>query len=214
MMIDIINLHIFALYMQKMRSRLGMNSVEANAMEKLRQFLWITIDRVMFCSQGATKFGDQLAFRNSTMQKKRSMYFIISICSRHKVWTGDLCSQRLFPWENTSNYQIKSFGLQGPIAVSFRNLSLLESLNLNGFVPRSHRKRTMARGLALRAFVNHVQIRRANSCSHNREDHSHCRLGCDMHHGPLLPSGKRRFTCRVTEGLAELLLTVHLRNLA
>ncbi|CAL9221840.1 unnamed protein product, partial [Arabidopsis halleri] len=50
----------------------------------------------------------------------------------NKVWTGDPCSQRLFPWESTFNYQIKSLmnlsssGLQGPIAVSFR--SLLESL--------------------------------------------------------------------------------------
>ncbi|EFH55496.1 predicted protein, partial [Arabidopsis lyrata subsp. lyrata] len=84
---------------------------------------------------------------------------------------------------------LSSSGLQGPIAVSFRNLSFLESLNLNGFVPRSHRKRTMARGLALR--------------------------------GPLLPSGKRRFTCSITNNYksdrlrrAELLLTVHLRNLA
>ncbi|CAL9234869.1 unnamed protein product [Arabidopsis halleri] len=79
MMIDIINLQIFALYIHAENEKLGMNSVEANAMEKLRRFLWITIDRVMFCSQGDTKFGDQLAFRNSTMQKKRSMYFIISI---------------------------------------------------------------------------------------------------------------------------------------
>ncbi|KAG7573013.1 hypothetical protein ISN44_As09g013490, partial [Arabidopsis suecica] len=155
----------------------------------------------MFCSQGATKFGDQLAFRNSTMQKKRSMYFIISICSRHrKHKINDNSADELVFLDARMN--LSSSGLQGPIAVSFRNLSLFESLNLNGFVPRSHRKRTMARGLALRAFVNHVQIRRANSCSHNREDHSHCRLGCDMHHvysGPLLPSGKRRFTCSITK---------------
>ncbi|CAH8264172.1 unnamed protein product [Arabidopsis lyrata] len=150
----------------------------------------------MFCSQGATKFCDQLAFRNLTMQKKRSMYFIISICSRHrKHKINDNSADELVFLDARMN--LSSSGLQGPIAVSFRNLSFLESLNLNGFVPRSHRKRTMARGLALRAFVNHVQIRRANSCSHNR-DHSHCRLGCHMHHGPLLPSGKRRFTCSIT----------------
>jgi hypothetical protein len=53
MMIDIINLQIFALYIQKTRSRLGMNSMEANAMEKLRRFLYdmINNDRVMFRSQ-------------------------------------------------------------------------------------------------------------------------------------------------------------------
>ncbi|EFH55495.1 predicted protein, partial [Arabidopsis lyrata subsp. lyrata] len=39
MMIYIINLQIFALYISI--CRLGMNSVEANAMEKLRRFLWI-----------------------------------------------------------------------------------------------------------------------------------------------------------------------------
>lgn len=38
MMIDVINLQIFALYIQKTRSRLGMNSMEANAMEILRRF--------------------------------------------------------------------------------------------------------------------------------------------------------------------------------
>jgi hypothetical protein len=69
----------------------------------------------------------------------------------NKIWTGDPCSPRLFPWEgigcsyNTSSYQIKSLnlsssGLHGPIAFAFRNLSLLESLdlsnnNLKGIVP-------------------------------------------------------------------------------
>ncbi|CAL9234870.1 unnamed protein product, partial [Arabidopsis halleri] len=62
------------------------------------------------------------------IESKKSTYKV------NKVWTGDPCSQRLFPWESTSNYQIKSLmnlsssGLQGPIAVSFSNLSLLESL--------------------------------------------------------------------------------------
>lgn len=57
----------------------------------------------------------------------------------NKVWSGDPCSPRLFPWEgiecsyNDNNNHIKSLnlsssGLQGPIALAFRNLSLLESL--------------------------------------------------------------------------------------
>ncbi|CAH8264171.1 unnamed protein product [Arabidopsis lyrata] len=48
----------------------------------------------------------------------------------NKVWTGDPFSPILFPWEGTFNYHIKSLmnlsssGLQGPIAFSFRDLSL------------------------------------------------------------------------------------------
>ncbi|XP_010438298.1 PREDICTED: probable LRR receptor-like serine/threonine-protein kinase At4g29180 [Camelina sativa] len=61
----------------------------------------------------------------------------------NKVWSGDPCSPRLFPWEgigcsySTNSYhQIKSLnlsssGLQGPIVLTFRNLSLLESLDLS-----------------------------------------------------------------------------------
>ncbi|XP_010447852.1 PREDICTED: probable LRR receptor-like serine/threonine-protein kinase At4g29180 [Camelina sativa] len=61
----------------------------------------------------------------------------------NKVWSGDPCSPRLFPWEgigcsySTNSYhQIKSLnlsssGLQGPIVLAFRNLSLLESLDLS-----------------------------------------------------------------------------------
>ncbi|KAG7541022.1 Malectin-like domain [Arabidopsis thaliana x Arabidopsis arenosa] len=60
----------------------------------------------------------------------------------NKVWSGDPCSPRLFPWEgigcsyNNNNHQIKSLnlsssGLQGPIVLAFRNLSLLESLDLS-----------------------------------------------------------------------------------
>ncbi|ESQ54291.1 hypothetical protein EUTSA_v10026923mg [Eutrema salsugineum] len=59
-----------------------------------------------------------------------------------KVWSGDPCSPRLFPWEgigcsyNNRNHQIKSLnlsssGLQGPIALAFRDISLLESLDLS-----------------------------------------------------------------------------------
>ncbi|XP_010478027.1 PREDICTED: probable LRR receptor-like serine/threonine-protein kinase At4g29180 [Camelina sativa] len=54
----------------------------------------------------------------------------------NKVWSGDPCSPRLFPWEgigcsyNDNNHQIKSLNLSssGPIALAFKNLSLLESL--------------------------------------------------------------------------------------
>ncbi|VVB11128.1 unnamed protein product [Arabis nemorensis] len=60
----------------------------------------------------------------------------------NKVWSGDPCSPRLFPWEgieciyNNPNYHIKSLnlsssGLQGPIASAFRNLKFLESLDLS-----------------------------------------------------------------------------------
>ncbi|CAL9234867.1 unnamed protein product, partial [Arabidopsis halleri] len=88
-----------------------------------------------------------------------------------------------------STYKVNK--LQGPIVVSFRNLSLLESLklkgnNLTGFVPRSPRKRTTAGGLALKVwmditFVTQMfmpgweQNHRANICSHI-SDRSHCAL--------------------------------------
>ncbi|KFK23989.1 hypothetical protein AALP_AAs48021U000500 [Arabis alpina] len=60
----------------------------------------------------------------------------------NKIWSGDPCSPRLFPWEgiecvySNPNYQIKSLnlsssGIQGPIASAFRNLTLLESLDLS-----------------------------------------------------------------------------------
>ncbi|CAH8274936.1 unnamed protein product [Arabidopsis lyrata] len=60
----------------------------------------------------------------------------------NKIWSGDPCSPRLFPWEGIGcsytnyNHQIKSLnlsssGLQGPIVLAFRNLSLLESLDLS-----------------------------------------------------------------------------------
>ncbi|EFH55437.1 predicted protein, partial [Arabidopsis lyrata subsp. lyrata] len=68
----------------------------------------------------------------STTIKDHAIESIKSTYKVNKVWTGNPCSPRLFPWEGTSNYQIKSMSLstswlQGPIAVSFRNLSLLES---------------------------------------------------------------------------------------
>ncbi|KAL1210667.1 putative LRR receptor-like serine/threonine-protein kinase [Cardamine amara subsp. amara] len=184
------------------------------------------------------------------------VYAIQSIKSTYKVnkiWTGDPCSPRLFPWEgigcsyNNSNYQIKSLnlsasGLQGPIALAFSNLSLLESLdlsnnnlrgnvpdfladlnylkflnlkgnNLTGFIPRSLRKRSSGNGLAL--SVDEQNICRSRSCQGGnrivvpivvttlviiliaaiaiiyimRRERK-----IRVYSGPLLPSGKRRFT--------------------
>lgn len=64
---------------------------------------------------------------------------IKSLYEVKKVWSGDPCAPRLYPWEgvgciyNNNNHHIKSLnlsssGLQGPIVKAFRNLSLLESL--------------------------------------------------------------------------------------
>ncbi|KAG7568400.1 hypothetical protein ISN45_Aa04g012200 [Arabidopsis thaliana x Arabidopsis arenosa] len=98
---------------------------------------------------------------STTIKDVHAIENIKSTYKVNKVWTGDPCSpRRLFPWEGTSNYQIKSLmnlsssKLQGPIAFSFRDLSL-ELLDLKG---------------------NNL-----DGCSHI-SDHSHCRLGCDMHH--------------------------------
>ncbi|CAD5329420.1 unnamed protein product [Arabidopsis thaliana] len=171
----------------------------------------------------------------------------------NKIWTGDPCSPRLFPWEgigcsyNTSSYQIKSLnlsssGLHGPIAFAFRNLSLLESLdlsnnnlkgivpefladlkylkslnlkgnNLTGFIPRSLRKRATANGLAL--SVDEQNICHSRSCRDGNRIMvpivvstlviiliAALAIICIMrreskiraYSGPLLPSGKRRFT--------------------
>ncbi|WZY68628.1 hypothetical protein YC2023_000868 [Brassica napus] len=70
------------------------------------------------------------------MENIRSTYKV------KKVWSGDPCAPRLYPWEsvgcsyNNNNHHIKSLnlsssGLQGPIVIAFRNLSLLESLDLS-----------------------------------------------------------------------------------
>ncbi|XP_048601343.1 probable LRR receptor-like serine/threonine-protein kinase At4g29180 [Brassica napus] len=67
---------------------------------------------------------------------------IKSLYKVKKVWSGDPCAPRLYPWEgvgciyNNNNHHIKSLnlsssGLQGPIVMAFRNLSLLESLDLS-----------------------------------------------------------------------------------
>ncbi|CAG7898529.1 unnamed protein product [Brassica rapa] len=74
-----------------------------------------------------------------------------SIKSTYKVerfWSGDPCSPRIYRWDgigcsySNSNQHIKSLnlsssGLQGPIALAFRNLSFLESLGMHcsqGFI--------------------------------------------------------------------------------
>ncbi|KAG2249572.1 hypothetical protein Bca52824_089200 [Brassica carinata] len=67
---------------------------------------------------------------------------IKSLYEVKKVWSGDPCAPRLYPWEgvgciyNNNNHHIKSLnlsssGLQGPIILAFKNLTLLESLDLS-----------------------------------------------------------------------------------
>ncbi|XP_010433127.1 PREDICTED: probable LRR receptor-like serine/threonine-protein kinase At4g29180 isoform X2 [Camelina sativa] len=190
---------------------------------------------------------------STTVEDVHAIESIRSTYKVSKVWSGDPCSPRLYPWEsigcsyNNSNYQIKSLnlsssGLNGPIAFAFRNLSHLESLdlsnnnlrgnvpefladlqhlkflnlkgnNLTGFIPRALRKRSTTNGLAL-------SVDEQNIC-HSRS----CRAGNNIvvplvvsslvvtliiavaiifilrrgkqiraYSGPLLPSGKRRFT--------------------
>ncbi|KAH0935770.1 hypothetical protein HID58_012887 [Brassica napus] len=185
-----------------------------------------------------------------------NVYAMEGIRSTYKVqkaWTGDPCSPRLFPWEgvgciyNDSNHHIKSLnlsssGLQGPIALSFRNLSHLESLDLSnnnlrgfvpefladlkqlkylnlkgnkfvGFIPKALRKESKAGGLAL--IVDEQNICHSRSCRDGNNIivpivvstllilliaalviiciiRRERRIGA--YSGPLLPSGKRRFT--------------------
>ncbi|AEE85598.1 root hair specific 16 [Arabidopsis thaliana] len=172
----------------------------------------------------------------------------------NKIWTGDPCSPRLFPWEVllmslflyfAARRNLSSSGLHGPIAFAFRNLSLLESLdlsnnnlkgivpefladlkylkslnlkgnNLTGFIPRSLRKRATANGLAL--SVDEQNICHSRSCRDGNRIMvpivvstlviiliAALAIICIMrreskimysgaYSGPLLPSGKRRFT--------------------
>ncbi|CAE5968125.1 unnamed protein product [Arabidopsis arenosa] len=74
----------------------------------------------------AKKLWRPFSSQKSSRHRKQSAYKV------NKVWTGDPCSPRLFPWEGTSNNQIKSIssGLQGPITFSSKYLSLLESLDI------------------------------------------------------------------------------------
>ncbi|KAH0871372.1 hypothetical protein HID58_078394 [Brassica napus] len=190
------------------------------------------------------------AFTVYAMESIRSTYKV------QKAWTGDPCSPRLFPWEgvgciyNDSDHHIKSLnlsssGLQGPIALSFRNLSHLESLDLSnnnlrgfvpefladlkqlkylnlkgnkfvGFIPKSLRKESKAGGLAL--IMDEQNICHSRSCRDRnniivpivvstllilliaalviiciiRRERKIVDSGA--YSGPLLPSGKRRFT--------------------
>ncbi|AEE85633.1 serine/threonine-specific receptor protein kinase-like protein [Arabidopsis thaliana] len=172
----------------------------------------------------------------------------------NKVWSGDPCSPRLFPWEgvgcsdNNNNHQIKSLnlsssGLLGPIVLAFRNLSLLESLDLSnndlqqnvpefladlkhlkvlnlkgnnftGFIPKSLMKKLKAGLLTLSADEQNL----CNSCQEKKKKKSMVvpiavaasvivlvvvlviiwiilrQRKKGAYSGPLLPSGKRRFT--------------------
>ncbi|EOA15759.1 hypothetical protein CARUB_v10006837mg [Capsella rubella] len=78
----------------------------------------------------------------TTIQDVKAIENIKSMYKVNKVWSGDPCSPRLFPWEGigcsytNNNPQIKSLnlsssGLQGPIVPAFRNFSFLESLDLS-----------------------------------------------------------------------------------
>ncbi|KAL1210639.1 putative LRR receptor-like serine/threonine-protein kinase [Cardamine amara subsp. amara] len=172
-----------------------------------------------------------------------------------KVWSGDPCSPRLYPWEgigcsnNNHNHQIKSLnlsssGLQGPIAMAFKNLSLLESLDLSnndlqqnvpefladlkhlkllnlkgnnftGLIPKSLMKRFKAGSLAL--SVDDQNLCHSPSCQDKKKNNMVVPIAVatavivlivvlliiwiilrqrkkGAYSGPLLPSGKRRFT--------------------
>ncbi|VVB11199.1 unnamed protein product [Arabis nemorensis] len=190
---------------------------------------------------------------STTIEDVRAIESIKSTYKVQKIWTGDPCSPRLFPWEgivcnyNNSNHYIKSInlsssGLHGPIAFAFRNLSLLESLdlsnnnlkgnvpefladlkqlkflslkgnNLTGFIPKALRKRAMGGALAL--SVDEQNICHSRSCRDGNKIVVPlvvsslvilliaalviiCIIRRERkiraYSGPLLPSGKRRFT--------------------
>ncbi|XP_023634033.1 probable LRR receptor-like serine/threonine-protein kinase At4g29180 isoform X2 [Capsella rubella] len=190
---------------------------------------------------------------STTTEDVHAIESIKSTYKVNKVWSGDPCSPRLFPWEgigcsyNNSNYQIKSLnlsssGLQGSIAFTFRNLSLLESLDLSnnnlrgnvpefladlkylkflnlkgnnftGFIPRALRKQSTTNGLAL--SVDEQNICRSRSCRDGNRIVVPLVVSSlviilivalaiifimrrerkiRVYSGPLLPSGKRRFT--------------------
>ncbi|KAF3534207.1 hypothetical protein DY000_02037080 [Brassica cretica] len=79
---------------------------------------------------------------STAIEEVQAMETIRSTYKVKKVWSGDPCAPRLYPWEgigcsyNNNNHRIKSLnlsssGLQGPIVMAFRNLSFLESLDLS-----------------------------------------------------------------------------------
>ncbi|XP_010433126.1 PREDICTED: probable LRR receptor-like serine/threonine-protein kinase At4g29180 isoform X1 [Camelina sativa] len=121
---------------------------------------------------------------STTVEDVHAIESIRSTYKVSKVWSGDPCSPRLYPWEsigcsyNNSNYQIKSLnlsssGLNGPIAFAFRNLSHLESLdlsnnNLRGNVPEfladlQHLKFLNLKGNNLTGFIPRALRKRSTT---------------------------------------------------
>ncbi|CAG7886776.1 unnamed protein product [Brassica rapa] len=75
-------------------------------------------------------------------EEVQAMETIRSTYKVKKVWSGDPCAPRLYPWDgigcsyNNNNHHIKSLnlsssGLQGPIILAFKSLTLVESLDLS-----------------------------------------------------------------------------------
>ncbi|CAH2077585.1 unnamed protein product [Thlaspi arvense] len=180
-----------------------------------------------------------------------------------KVWSGDPCSPRLYPWEGIGcsygnpNHRIKSLnlsssGLQGPIVLAFRDLSLLESLDLSnndlqqnvpefladlkhlkilnlkgnhftGFIPKSLMKKFKDGILALSA--DDQNICKSRSCQDKKKNNMVVPIAVATSVIVLLVVlviiwiilRQRKRASRVSKEFqveAELLLTVHHRNLA
>ncbi|EOA15993.1 hypothetical protein CARUB_v10004112mg [Capsella rubella] len=169
---------------------------------------------------------------STTTEDVHAIESIKSTYKVNKVWSGDPCSPRLFPWEgigcsyNNSNYQIKSLdlsnnNLRGNVPEFLADLKYLKFLNLKGnnftgFIPRALRKQSTTNGLAL--SVDEQNICRSRSCRDGnrivvplvvsslviilivalaiifimRRERKIMYSG--VYSGPLLPSGKRRFT--------------------
>ncbi|CAN6919424.1 unnamed protein product [Brassica oleracea] len=119
-----------------------LNAIEIFTAQSLDEFstaieegVFASILRICkICKRWVSQFLWLLAVQ--AMETIRSTYKV------KKVWSGDPCAPRLYPWEgigcsyNNNNHRIKSLnlsssGLQGPIGMAFRNLSLLESLDLS-----------------------------------------------------------------------------------
>uniref|UniRef100_A0A0D3A3G3 Protein kinase domain-containing protein n=1 Tax=Brassica oleracea var. oleracea TaxID=109376 RepID=A0A0D3A3G3_BRAOL len=169
---------------------------------------------------------------STAIEEVQAMETIRSTYKVKKVWSGDPCAPRLYPWEgigcsyNNNNHRIKSLnlsssGLQGPIGMAFRNLSLLESLNLKGnnftgVIPKSLMKKFQEGLLALR--VDDKNLCTSSSCQEKKKNNMvvpiavatsvivllvvlviiwitlrQRKRGADAGPGPIPPSGKRRF---------------------
>ncbi|KAF8087242.1 hypothetical protein N665_0593s0005 [Sinapis alba] len=190
---------------------------------------------------------------STAIEEVHAMESIRSTYKVKKVWSGDPCAPRLYPWEGVgcsyinNNHHIKSLnlsssGLQGPLVMAFRNLSLLESLDLSnndlqhnvpefladlkhlktlnlkgnnftGFIPKSLMKKIKEGFLAL--SVDDKNICNSSSCQENKKNNMVVPIAVATSvivllvvlviiwiilrqrkrgPGPLLPSGKRRFT--------------------